>query len=127
MLNRNNQFKLTEKDGRIMVLEETNPDPKKTFSRLVFEKIQGTGKTQKKTSCKGDLKNLYNEIYRLVVRYADKIDIITDYDTDPTVYLKNPYCTVYEWKDMILATDFMVRDEYITENGEFSRKNLLAK
>lgn len=57
-----------------------------------------------------------HEEYKLTIRYKDKtfIHIVQQH---PEKYLENPYCTVYEFGEKIIAADFKVKEQYITEKG----------
>ena len=73
-------------------------------------------KTQRVSS--GNVHSMEITTYGVVVKYADKKMTVKGLDGDVREYLENPYCTVYEWNEKVIASDFKVRDEYITLDGK---------
>ena len=66
--------------------------------------------------------------YAMKVRYEDKTVELKGNEVDARKYLENPYCTVYEWKNNVIAADFKVRDEYISADGKsYSLKPIKKK
>lgn len=71
---------------------------------------------------KGSAGSFYGSIswkkYSVEIKYAEESFWISDLDTDPRICLENPYCTVYVWDGKAIATDFKVKDAFLSKDGK---------
>ena len=56
--------------------------------------------------------------YSMEIKYAEDTFWISDLETDPRICLENPYCTVYVWDGKAIATDFKVKEAFLSKDGK---------
>ena len=57
--------------------------------------------------------------YRLRIKSIEdsKEYLLYGYNLNPDEYLENPYCSIYIYGKKIIASDFKVKDKYVSESG----------
>lgn len=62
--------------------------------------------------------------YRLRIKSIEdsEIYLLYGYNLDPNEYLENPYCNIYIYGKKIIASDFKVKDKYISKDGYLIKK-----
>ncbi len=58
------------------------------------------------------------EKYGMEIKYADTSLWVSGIEADPRKCLENLYCTVYVWNGKAIATDFKLKEAYISKNGK---------
>lgn len=68
--------------------------------------------------------NAKHKEYKLRIKSIQDSQVYSlyGYYLDPKVYLENPYCNLYIYGKKVVASDFKVKDKFISESGYLLKK-----